>query len=221
MGFPQLVIGILLSAIGFISFGSQQNVSGHTPFAYLMPYITAAPIKKETADLLPTHVPSQVSSTHVLGYTVAVTPAPSAVYITPTPVPTIVVSTGPTLVPTSQPVNNVQVFIMQAINDYRHANGLGSVTTNDLTCSFASLRAQEISLNFSHDGFSSRLNSHSLPYPSYSLVTENIAETGNYHDVVTLWANSPGHAANMRADTPYICVEQNGNYYAMEGWKPL
>lgn len=63
-----------------------------------------------------------------------------------------------------------------------------------------------------------------LPTPSEKgylmLVTENIARAANYKDVVKLWINSPGHAANLFADTPYACVENYGNFYAYEGWKP-
>ena len=59
-----------------------------------------------------------------------------------------------------------------------------------------------------------------LDYHSWSKVTENIAETPNYAEVVNLWANSPGHAENMRADTPFVCVRQAGNYFAYEGMKP-
>jgi uncharacterized protein YkwD len=59
-----------------------------------------------------------------------------------------------------------------------------------------------------------------MPYAKWSAITENIAMTSNYGDVVTMWKNSSGHAANMRADTPFVCVMQNGNYYAYEGMKP-
>ncbi|MDE2026531.1 MAG: hypothetical protein KGJ07_08650, partial [Patescibacteria group bacterium] len=101
------------------------------------------------------------------------------------------------------------------------SRGLAQVVSNSLTCDFAKTRALEITTDFSHAGFRNRLDNHSLPYANYSLVTENIAETSDYTKVVDLWANSPGHAANMRADTPYVCVEYNGNFYAYEGWKPL
>lgn len=109
---------------------------------------------------------------------------------------------------------------MNAVNNYRAAQGLSSVQTDSYTCSFAKTRAKEISVAFNHDGFNNRVASKTLPYPSYQSVTENIAMTSNYKDVVNMWINSPGHAANMRADTPYVCVEQYGSYFAYEGWKP-
>jgi uncharacterized protein YkwD len=119
------------------------------------------------------------------------------------------------------PQDDKKIYIMNAINNYRQSKGLSTISTNNLTCSFATVRAQEIANNFSHGGFQTRLSNHSLPYPNYSLVTENIAETSDYTKVVELWANSAGHAENMRANTPYVCVENYGNYYAYEGWSPL
>lgn len=159
--------------------------------------------------------------------TLPVTPTPLARPVSPLPIanPSLL---QPTLTPTSTsqqtetPIPTAadvkQAFIMKAINDYRTSHGLSPVQTNASTCNFAKIRAQEIANNFNHDGFNQRIQSHMLPYPNYSLVTENIAETGNYQEVVTMWENSPGHAANMRADTPYVCVEEFGDYYAYEGW---
>lgn len=116
--------------------------------------------------------------------------------------------------------SNVQTLIMQKINEYRVQNGLYKVKTNQETCSFAQKRAQEIASSFSHDGFRSRFDNKTLPYASYSEVTENIAMTSDYKEVVNMWINSSGHAENMRRDTPFVCVAQNGNYFAYEGWKP-
>ncbi len=117
-------------------------------------------------------------------------------------------------------VNEKQAYIMKAINDYRKSQGLSPVQTDKHTCDFAKTRAAEITKGFNHDGFSNRIKNNSLPYPGYSLVSENIAMTSDYKRVVTLWINSPGHAENMRRNTPYVCVEASGNYYAYEGWRP-
>ena len=231
MGLPKLVLGIIFSAIGIISFTTVPGVTaGHTPLADLLPFITATPSHEEVAQLIPTKNPSATEVVKVLGFKTTPTPSSHETSV-PTAVPTSIPPTHinptsipvqPTVIPTvvQNQSDDAISFIMQAINDYRHSNGLGSVVTNNYTCSFAATRAQEIASNFSHDGFSSRLSSHTFPYPNYSLVTENIAQTSNYKDVVNLWANSPGHAANMKADTPYICVAQHNDYYAMEGWKP-
>lgn len=138
-----------------------------------------------------------------------------------TPSPTL----RPTVAPTATPAPSsgsvdVQAYIMNGINSYRARYGLLAVKTDSNTCNFANTRAKEISTSFNHNGFTSRLNSRTLPYPSYRAVTENIAMNSNYRNVVNSWINSPTHAANMRADTPYVCVEKYGNYYAYEGWRP-
>lgn len=163
---------------------------------------------------------------HILA---ATKPAVS-IFPTATPMNTVLVTDVPTpqstLTPTifSQPTSTIsdtkQVFIMDAINEYRTSLSLSSVQSNDVTCRFAKIRAQEIASNFSHDGFNQRIQNHTLPYFNYSFVAENIAETSNYQEIVAMWKNSPGHAANMRADMPFVCIEGYGNYYAFEGWKP-
>ena len=126
----------------------------------------------------------------------------------------------PTLTPTPQPptpvpvVNNNSDYLLGKVNEYRRSLGLYEVKSDSNTCNFAKKRAQELTSNFNHDGFKN------LPYPSYSKVTENIAMNENKTDVVNQWISSAGHAENMRADTPFVCIENLGNYYAYEGWKP-
>lgn len=142
---------------------------------------------------------------------------------------TAVAATATAPAPTPQPpqnptpqivADNVKSFLMTAINDYRKSQGLSEVKTDSNTCDFAKTRAREISQNFNHDGFNNRIQNHTLPYPSYHTITENIAMNPNYKNVVAGWISSAGHAANMRADTPFVCVENAENYYVYEGWKP-
>lgn len=149
------------------------------------------------------------------------TPSPSS---SPSPVPTPEV---PKALPVVQvlasqttPASDAISQIISAINAFRNSNGLSNVSTNNETCAFAKTRASEISSSFNHDGFRNRLDGKSLPYPSFSQVTENIAMTSNPSNVVTMWINSSGHAENMKKDTPFVCVASSGNYYAYEGWKP-
>ena len=149
-----------------------------------------------------------------ISYPTPQTPLPT---VTPTPSP------SPTYIftPTPEPASdNVKSYILKEINTFRDSYGLPPVNIDSYTCNFAKTRAQEISNVFNHDGFTQRLASGTLPYPSYSRVTENIAMTPSYKEVVIMWINSPGHAENMRMDTPFVCVEKYGNYYAYEGWKP-
>lgn len=152
-----------------------------------------------------------------------ITPTPSR-NISPTKIPngTTQEVNKPTPTPTKPPstYNDQLSYIMVEINNYRASQGLSSVQKNDETCNFAATRAQELVSNFSHDGFTNRINNKSIPYATWSKVTENIAMTSDFKQVVTLWKNSSGHAANMRADTPYVCVRNSGNNYAYEGMKP-
>lgn len=143
------------------------------------------------------------------------------VTIIPTTLPTLF----PTLAPTQPPIQTVSLspvsaYILNGVNEYRTSLGLPPVQSSAQTCAFASIRAQEISNGFNHDGFYNRVNNHTIPYTLWEHATENIAQAPNYQEVVTLWKNSPEHAANMRDNTPYVCIEQYGSYYAYEGMRP-
>lgn len=158
---------------------------------------------------------------------ITITPNPTQ-NPTPTPTPTITPTASlkptstpnPTQRPSSIPTTDIKTFIIAAINNYRKTEGLSEVKVDPYTCNFAKVRAKEISTNFNHDGFRNKISSSSLPYPNYSLVTENIAQISNYQSVVNMWINSSGHAENMRKDTPFVCVENYLDYYAYEGWRP-
>lgn len=155
------------------------------------------------------------------------TPTPTKELVTPTPTkrpsptPTKkIITPTPTKTTPSSSLSTEQTFIINAINDFRRSKGLTEIKTDPYTCNFAQVRAKEITTSFNHDGFRNRINSKSLPYPSYHMVTENIAMTSRYQDVVNMWINSEGHRLNMEKDTPYVCVGKEGNYYAYEGWQP-
>jgi len=140
--------------------------------------------------------------------------------VTPTLTPMPTHSPNPAGLIFSVSLSNQQTLIMNEVNQYRKSQGLYPVISDKNTCAFASTRAQEITTGFNHNGFNDRVSVHTLPYPSYHEVTENLAEAPSYQEVVNLWINSPGHAENMRRDTPYVCVESSGNFYAYEGWRP-
>lgn len=141
------------------------------------------------------------------------TPTPTIITVSPTPtsVPFIV---SPTLTQAHFVNNSISDYLLGKVNEYRKSLGLYEVKSDSNTCDFANKRVSEISTNFNHDGFKN------LPYPSYSKVTENIAMNSDYKEVVNQWIASLGHAENMRADTPFVCIENSGNYYVYEGWKP-
>lgn len=164
---------------------------------------------------------SPVSTTTPETPTPTFTPSPTPT-LTPTPTftPTPTIKPKPTIIKTP-PVSSSGGLsdLLSQVNQYRKDNGLPSVVSNAETCSFAKLRAQEVSSDFSHAGFTNRVNNHTLPY-TYHEVTENIAMNSNQNDVVPEWIKSPGHAENMRKNTPYVCIEKFGEYYVYEGLRP-
>ncbi len=139
----------------------------------------------------------------------------------------VTVTFTPTSAP-STPTNNLEIKqtvsgvdnLLSQVNAYRATKGLPPVSSEAYTCAFANTRAGEITSAFNHDGFSSRVNSKNLPYPSYSEIAENIAMSSNPADVVQAWIDSPGHNENMLKNTPHACIGNSGNYYAYESWRP-
>lgn len=110
--------------------------------------------------------------------------------------------------------------LLTQVNNFRAGKGLAPFSAHSDVCFFANLRAQEITSNFSHDGFNNRVQSNSLPYKSYTSVAENIAMNPNSQNVVQSWIDSPGHNVNLSKDVPYACVVGVGNYYVFEAWRP-
>lgn len=183
--------------------------------------------------------PTQVlaAKTHIKRRHISPTPTKTPTPIptrTPTPLPTstptltkrLTPSPTKSIPPTTKllpsPTISVEIteYILQKVNEYRTSRGLAKAVSNTETCNFAKIRAEEISHSFTHDGFEKRINEKTLPYSDYHEVTENIAYNTDYKDVVPKWIASSGHAENMRADTPFICIGKAGDYYSYEGWKP-
>lgn len=166
----------------------------------------------------PVRITATPAPTTIISVSKSPTPTNTQVTTTKTPTPTSTVT--PVAAAGNPALSDVQNYIMNQINGYRSSLGLYQVKPSTETCNFAKTRAQEIASGFNHDGFNNRVASHTLPYAHWTKVTENIAMTSSYTEVEIMWQNSPGHAENMRADTPYVCVAQYGNFYAYEGMKP-
>lgn len=177
--------------------------------------------------------PIQNTAIPILIATATPIPSPTPTS-TPTPSPTIKPILTPTSVTSesqdnsktnalvesgSSDVGDVSSFLLGQVNEYRKQNGLGSVVSDQYTCQFASTRALEVSSNFSHDGFNSRISSNTLPYSDYSYVNENIAQNSDITRVVASWIASPPHAENMRQNIQYACIRNAGEYYVFEGWR--
>jgi uncharacterized protein YkwD len=200
-------LSYILFSIIILTVFSTKTVSAARPanqdtfFSFLVNYILAfTDIKNYNNQVLGAH-----------------TAATTQTAINPTVPPQV-----PTIPPSEQnpPLSETTSYILNGVNEYRASLGLTPVKASTETCAFATLRAQEITTNFSHDAFYSRVNGHTVPYSHWTRATENIAEAPDYKEVVTLWKNSPPHAANMRDNTPYVCIIQNGSYYAFEGMRP-
>ncbi|HMS22373.1 MAG TPA: CAP domain-containing protein [Candidatus Levybacteria bacterium] len=149
------------------------------------------------------------------------TPTPiSAPIISPptqTPVKIQVLTVVVTPVKEAPQQQSMSEYLLEQVNDYRKANGLFVVSSTPETCSFAQIRAGEITTNFTHEGFTNRIANHTLPYTTYSIVTENIAFNSNPMEVIPQWINSAMHAENMRKNTQFACIGISGNYFVFEG----
>lgn len=183
------------------------NIQRSYSFPFYSPFFQypTSNIKPKTTNT-PSPTPARVTAVRPA---IATTPAATPL-VTPTPAPTVLAET----------TDSVHAYIMTEINAYRRSLGLSEIQTDPYTCDFAKVRAIEISTGFDHSGFSSRRANNTLPYPTFTKVTENIARTANYQQVADMWINSPPHAQNLRKDTPFVCAESYGNFYAYEGWKP-
>lgn len=180
----------------------------------------------------PTTPITKLADTHIVA---AANPTPTT---TPIPSPTPSLSPTPSVTPTptktpnsptptkseettsSNPSSDTALDLMKQINDFRAGKGLPAFTTDGYTCAFAVTRAAEIVGNFSHEGFRNRIDNKTLPYPSFTGISENIAMNSDPNAVVQGWIDSPGHNENLSKPHAHACVAKNGNYYAFLSWNP-
>ena len=108
-----------------------------------------------------------------------------------------------------------------AINELRAKNGAGPLVVDDLMQQWADIRAQELSVKFSHyrpDGSSCFQVAKNLGIP-YTAAAENIAcKVSTADGAMQLWLNSDGHRKNiMNPDYNHVAlakfVDANGTYY--------
>lgn len=192
----------------FLSFSSSRIISLRTPIHEAKARGRLYPTPTVTPTPSPTLTPTPIPFKKLTSSTPTVTPLP-ILSPSPTPTPTALSS-----------ISSLTQSMLLQVNDYRQSLGLSKVASDSYTCSFAKTRATEIISSFNHDGFRTRLENNTLPYPSYSEVTENIAMNSDSSQVVKAWIDSAGHAENMRKDTPFVCIENSGNYYVYVGWRP-
>lgn len=144
-----------------------------------------------------------------------VTPTPVA-----TPVPTNTLAPSPTEAPSSvvAPTDPTMLELFNLVNNARVNAGLQPLSWNSGLASAASVRAQEISISFSHtrpDG------SQWWSVNSNLMYGENLAGgQSTAQEVFNSWWNSPGHKANiMNPDfrtcgyALYYCGDAGMTYY--------
>lgn len=83
--------------------------------------------------------------------------------------------------------------IIDLVNEQREKVGLTAVYADDKAMEYAQVRAQEITISYSH----TRPNGLRKPYDEIGAMNENIAGGGTPVDVMKAWMDSPGHRANI------------------------
>ena len=117
---------------------------------------------------------------------------------TPTPTPTVAptATPAPTSAPSvSAPTDPVMLELFNLVNDERTRNGLEPLSWSSALAADAAVRAQEISVSFSHtrpDG------TEWWTVDPDRMYGENLASgQSTAQEVFTSWMNSPGHKANI------------------------
>jgi uncharacterized protein YkwD len=116
----------------------------------------------------------------------------------PTPVPTPVPTPEPTPVPTAAPATGYDLAkaqeVFNLVNSIRAENGVPALTWDDRLYTSAQIRAQEISIVWSH----TRPDGTDCFTVSDVLHGENIAYGyADANSVVTGWMDSQGHKENI------------------------
>jgi uncharacterized protein YkwD len=117
--------------------------------------------------------------------------------------------------------NQLEQEAHDQINRYRASKGLSPLKWSDAIAQQARLHSSNMATgrtNFSHDGFSDRVQGSGLTYRG---AAENVAYNQGYSkpvdEAVKGWIDSPGHRQNMEGnyDTAGIGIAQNakGEYY--------
>lgn len=116
--------------------------------------------------------------------------------------------------------NSYVTEVLRLVNEERQKNGLTALTLSQQLCNVAEIRANEITVSFSHtrpNGSScfTVLAEQNVPYMACG---ENLAYgQRSPQEVVTGWMNSPGHRANILSSRYHKIgigvVQKSGVYY--------
>lgn len=190
----------------FLSFTDEHPVAGETNTYTVRMYKSDTRVAgKYDVDGLSIDIPSSQPEGPDEPEEPTPTPEPEEPEVTPTPVPEE--PDEPEVTPTpdpepEEPTLNIDQMIQEVVrltNEERAKNGRAPLQYNQRLTDIAMVRAQEISVSFSH----------TRPDGTTTGIGENIAATGHSspEKVMTLWMNSSGHRASiMNAAYAYIGV---------------
>jgi uncharacterized protein YkwD len=98
--------------------------------------------------------------------------------------------------------------LLNTVNEWRKTQNLASFSPNNVTCTIAEARLNQLKNNFSHDGFEALTSSGAFPAGSYA---ENIAKDfDSDQSIVDTWSASPIHHDNMAGNYTYSCTKNDG-----------
>lgn len=142
------------------------------------------------------------------------TPTLRELSLTPTKNPTVRLTVKPTNNPTTSQVKG-ESTIFNLVQEYRFKQGLPTMTIDPLLCKYASIRAEEIKTDWSHNGFLNKVSPQIYRESKYRKLGENLAKDFNSdRDMFQGWLNSPLHRENI--DYPYTktCLVCSSHYCA-------
>lgn len=107
-------------------------------------------------------------------------------------------------------------MLLDAVNSYRVANGLHSLTENLTLCASAQNKSNDMTSNkyFAHDSPQGRDPWSFIDESGYRYISagENIAMSNKGVDsIVDGWYNSPGHRENMLGDFTETCIRHSSS----------
>lgn len=131
--------------------------------------------------------------------------------------PTTSIIPKPTATPTPKPRKLDGGRLFNLVNQYRAKNGMSQLQWYLPLCDYARQRSQQISTDFSHEGYLSDAESKVLYQqycPECARTGENLAEGFiSEEGVLQGWINSPTHKENLDYDWTYACAYFYGNKY--------
>ena len=113
----------------------------------------------------------------------------------------------------TSPMANI---LWDLVNNWRIESKLRPFKRDNRLCILAKIRVKEILSDFGHDGFNKKFMGNTFKndgYWKYSKLGENLAKFVTDEDVIlNMWLNSASHAANLKDNYLYSCIECESGY---------